>query len=411
MKKFIILVLAAAFCLAMVLPASAEVKVGGMIGFDIYSNYQDEALKAGGVSPPNAVNLVNDERNTQMNTYTYTNYLTFKYTGKDGSYGATTGIYMGKRNDDSFTTADGSAPLVWVFDVMDNHIWWKPMPDVKLKFGHQAQIIGGPAPPGILGSLDVVVVGITAGNIAHTSNRFGITADIKINDMVSLIVGMYDPDDDGTASLGTVPDSLGGFADEELDIPRFDIALPIKYGNFSIRPAASWVPRDYDQVAFNADDDFDIWELAVSGKYTYGPLALTGEIATGENMANANYAGPVSSGAATWVDAAGYTHIEDGEGTGWWLNLAWTINPKMNLNLFYGTQEEENDVSPALIDDIERERTHYGFRFNYYIASNFMFIPSYIHWDYGDDNLLAGTGLRTDSGSEDVIGAGFLVYF
>jgi hypothetical protein len=203
---------------------------------------------------------------------------------------------------------------------------------------------------------------------------------------------------------------LSVFADEELQIPRVDIAIPIKYGNFSIRPAASWVPREFDQVAPNADDSYDIWILALSGKLSYGPLTLTGEISTGENMTDANYSGPSGANARTWVDASGYTHIEDGEGTGWWANLRWQINPKMDINLFYGEQDGENDVSPASGDEWYRERSHYGFRFNYNIASNFTFVPSYIHWDYGDSNYHGGAVPR-DDGTESVVGASFLLSF
>jgi hypothetical protein len=117
---------------------------------------------------------------------------------------------MGLRNDQMFETAGGQVGASkWYLETMSNYIWWKPMPDVRLTFGSQTQIVGGPAPPGILGSLDVIVVGITGGNMVHTSTRPGITADIKFNDMISLEFGVYDPDDDGTPALGTVPDSLG----------------------------------------------------------------------------------------------------------------------------------------------------------------------------------------------------------
>jgi hypothetical protein len=408
MKKFIILVLAAVLCLAMALPASAEVKVSGMLSFDIYTYYRDEALQAGGV-PAGTVNLADDKRSTQMNVQLHTNLIRFTYANKDATIGANAAIKWGMRNDDMLI--GDAAAMDFVFSVVDNNFYWKPRPDVKLTFGFQNQLIGGTAPPGILGSVDVIIVGITGGNIAHTSNRMGIVADININDMVTLQLGMYDPDDDGTPALTALPNALGGTsADEQLNIPRFDIAVPIKYGPFSIRPAASWTLREYEQTAPNTDDSFDQWEVALSGKYTFGQLALSGEIATGRNLAGGNYSGPVYSGARTWTDAGGATHIEDGEGTGYWLNVAWTINPKMNLHVFYGSQTEENSNAPGIADDIDVTRSHYGFRFNYYIAPNFMFIPSFIHWDFGDDNQL-GTGVATDSGSANVLGAGFLMIF
>ena len=407
MKKFVILALAAVFCMAIAIPATAEIKFSGLMSFDVYSHYQDEALKSGGI-PSGTVSAVNDERTTQMNIWPYTNYLKWDYTNKDATLGATTGIYMGRRNTGHASAGSSGQPANWTFDVRATNIWWKPMPDVTLRFGSQGQIVGGRGGPGIIGGIDVICCNITAGNL-HGSSRMGITADIKINDMVRLQLGAYDPHDDTTPALSTLPDSMGGFADEENTIPRFDIGLPIKLGSFSFKPKAAWVVRDFDQVAPNTEDDYDTWAISIDGAFTYGPLTLAGEASTGENLSDSNFSGGSASNAKIWTDSSGFTHIEDNEADLWFLDLTWKINPQMNIRIWYGDYEHENQVGPGAGDDEERERTNYGIRFSYYITPNFQFRPAYNFWDFGDDNLLAG--VRTNSGEESVIGVGFILSF
>ena len=410
MKKFIILVLAAAFCLALALPASAEIKLSATAAVDYYSHYQDKFVSASGF----------EERDTQFAMWPYTNYIRFTYTNKDATLGATTQFYYGRRNDGLASSAQPAmAGAIWTIDFGNNHIWWKPMPDVKLKFGAQSQFVGMYNAPGIIGGIDVTCCNIGGGSL-HTSNKIGVTAEIKINDMVSLKLGAYDPDDDGTAALTTLRSQASttnvvgaaGWqaADEEQNIPRLDIALPIKFGNIQLQPAASWTLRDFDHVAPGYEDSYDVWALVLGGQVTYGPLSLKGEITIGENLSDGNNTGGSGSNARTYVDGSGYTQISSTEDTLWFLSLNWQINPKMDLTGYYGQYENENDMNPALADDYEKERTNYGLLLIYRILPNWQIRPSWNHWNYGDDNITAG-GLPVDNGEESVIGIGFLTFF
>jgi hypothetical protein len=406
MKKFYILALAAAFCLALALPASAEVKVTGVMAVDYYYHSQSSERSPSGF----------DEDDTQFAMWPYTNYLRWTYTNKDATLGGTMQMYVGRRNDSlarapNTTAATGA---LWTIDFGNNHFWWKPMPDVMLRFGNQSQFIGMYNGPGIIGGIDATCCMIGGGSL-HTSNKIGLTAEIKINDMVSLKLGAYDPDDDDTPALGTIPavtSTAATFvaADEENTIPRLDIALPVKYQNIQFQPAASWVKRDFDDVAANSDDDYDVWVLALGGQFTYGPLTLKGEIAYGENISDATYVGGVASNARTYADAAGFTRIADSESLLWFLAGTWKINPKLSVTAYYGEADTENDVNPVLADDYDQMQSNYGLEFYYYILPNFTIRPAWQHWDYGDDNVRAGAA-PVDNGDEDVVGVGFLIFF
>lgn len=404
MKKFIILALAAAFCLAFALPATAAVKMGGLITFDMYYVSTDQEYEAGGVAQ-GATTTFNDRDEVLFNVYTPINYLKAEYASDDGTYGGRFTVYMGRKND-----------AHWDVDGGYNYIWWKPMPDVRLTLGNQDQIVGGLAPAPFIGGNEgeesIIVVAICYGNI-HTSTKMGVTANIKINEMVSLELGMYDPDDDGTPAVTTIPSSNPALANanEENTIPRFDIGLPIKWGNFTFKPKASWVPRDFDQVAANSDDDYDVWALSIDGSFKYGPLTLSGEYTTAENLSDANHTGGWASNARTYVDNAGFTRISDCESDLWWLNLKWQISPQMALDIFYGELENDQPVSPmTAADDRYVERTTYGARFQYHIAPNFIVFPHVQILDQGDDNLW-GVGVPIDNGKNSIVGLLFYLIF
>jgi hypothetical protein len=377
---------------------------------DYYLHYQDAKHSPSGF----------DETDTQFAMWPYTNYLRWTYTNDDDTLGATMQFYVGRRND-GLARTDGvtGTDSYWTIDFGNNHIWWKPMPDVKLKFGSQYQFIGHYNGPGIIGGIDATCCMIGGGSL-HTSNKIGLVAEIKINDMVTLKLGAYDPDDDGTPALtrlrsqSSTTNVVGAAgwvaAHEEETIPRLDIALPIKFGNVQFQPAASWVLRNFENVAANYDDSYDVWVVSFGGQFTYGPLTLSGEIAMGENLSDANYVGASGSSARTYVDASGFTQIADTEDTMWFLALNWMINPKTDLTGYYGQYKNNNDLNPTLADDYEKKQRNYGLQLIYRILPNWQIRPSWQHWDYGDDNITAG-GLPVDNGTEDIIGVGFLTFF
>ena len=405
MKKFFILVLASIMCLAFALPAMAEVKIGGSVQFDMYSYYRDEARMfatiTGGGLPQGQVNTTGSDRKTKLAVYTYGTGFWASYTNDEGNLGARMGWNYGYEN----TAA--------VIDWQSHYLWWKPMPDVTIYMGRIGQIAAGDYPAGHGGQMDISGTGGYCDLAAWS--RPGVKAYIKINDMVSLHLGVYDPDDndDGAAEVQVVPtsDPNQAYAPEQNNIPRLDIGLPIKFGNFSIKPTAGWVVSEFDQAAVGADDEIDTWVITLNAAYTYGPLTLSGEYGFGENWSQANFGGAPGPAIQNYVDAAGNFRFSDTENDNWWLNLKWKINPKMDLTAWYGEMSGENDDDPAVANDQwDIETSMFGIEFQYFITPYFKVHPSYALLSHGDTNY-RGAALPVDDGERSALNLSFTISF
>jgi hypothetical protein len=435
MKKLFIVAIAAVLCLSFALPAVAEVKISGMVWFDAYIRSSDEFADAGGViATPPQTTLFNGQTDLQMNMPTPTNYVKFAYASAKADYGANISFSLGYINHNDNT-----------LDLHANaDMWWIPMANMTVKIGMLNQVVGGLAP-----SINLAMneyyrnerwaqtngVGnaglstwnrrndqganvpslITFGNL-HTSSRAGVEVDYKFTDMVTLKVAAYDPDDDGsTLRAGTVLWSTNGntTADCEPTIPRFDIAVPITFGNFYIQPKAGWLRNPFDNVMANQEDEFDSWVLGVDAKVTFGPLSLSGEYAFGENLGGTSFTTSSNSFApSTYVDATGARKFTTVEETMWWVEVSWAATPKITLMANYGEFESQDDQNPANpADDRLFERGGWGIAMRYALKPNVFIVPAFERWTYGDDNKVGAGALRQNSGELDVYGLSFFMMF
>jgi hypothetical protein len=384
MKKLCIIALTAVFCMGFALPAMADLNFSGAITFDLWRMSYDE--DAG------------DRDTTQFEIYTPINYLAASYTNSDKNLGGRFTVYMGRVNDEA-----------WTYDGGQNYIWWKPQPKLRITIGNQNQIVGGHVgPPSHLKGSDIIVL-ITYGNL-HTSTKLGITGDYKINDMVSLKVGLYDPDDDGTVPI-TLPAAAGATVIDETSLPRIDFGLPIKYKlagtDLSVMPKASFLTKSFKNVAAGSDDSYTITTFGFDGRVKFGPVTGMFEFHLASNIAGGNYTGGWT-GPLTYLDASGNTNIADTDTTLWWLGVNYAFNPRMGIDVFYASLEDTNDGGATALDDYERTRSSYGLRFKYAILANFLIYPHLQFYDYGDTTV---GGAATDNGSATQIGANLWLAF
>jgi len=443
MKKLLFVATAVLLCVGMALPAAAEVKVSGMAWFDIYVRDIDSFRAANGVTgvPPLTTDL-DGQKDLQMNLPTGLNRITASYVSSKADYGAAVSITTGKINhwDDSLDV-HGSAAL-----------WWKPMPNVKIEMGDIPQVVGGLSPSINLGfneyyrgerfdmvSLDVrtpyqganarsgFVPGyITFGNLS-TSNKQGVAIDYTVNDMVTIRLGIMDPDDDGSdlnVRTGKLRSTWGGTANMQQRLPRIDLAVPIKFGNFYVQPKGGWLKNNFENVGPNAgggsqDDSFTTWVLGIDASVVLGPVKISAEYAYGENMGGTNFTTSSNSWAPTlYLDADGNTKISDVKETMWWAEISWMATKKVTLIGNYSWFKTDNDVNPANPNDNWIfTRFMYGIALRYAIAPNFFVMPAWTHTDYGDDNdlgLAAGgavANFRQNSGTLDLYGVSFYMVF
>jgi hypothetical protein len=414
MKKYFVIAVAAVFCLALAMPAGAELKITGSTSMDAYWSNLSSEFENGGVAH-GATGALNDRTAFHMNTYRPLNYIRFTYTNDD----ATAGIVMRLRTGwKDAADKPGSGQM----EMYDNNIWWKPMPGTKITIGTQNQIVGGYGmDTHLLGHQyeSGTVVGITWGNTVHTSQRDGIVLQQKINDMIGIEAGIYDPRDVDTNTgdnqlLGILQGQAGGAnANRQIVMPRFDLGVPIKFGNFRVKPKGSILVTEFDQVGSNtSDDSYTTWIASIDARFTYGPLRLTGEYTIGENTSGHNYSGPVGDNARGYVDANGIAQIADGEIEGWFISARYQFTKKLYFAASYGWQEGKNDINPAITTDDElTERSAVGFLMSYSILPNFLVRPQYNRYNYGEDNKRRNDASNAlyDDGTIDCYGVNFVL--
>lgn len=421
MKKLFIAAMAAMLCVCFALPAVAEVTTGGMIWVDTYIRDINEEDAVDGLSA-GSTTLHNGVEDLQINTPLDRTYVRFSYTNSKGNLGGHVFIFAGSINDADNTSEMNSQA----------YIWWKPMPNLTLNMGKVSQFIGGVAPNLPLGDAEYyrnindtgvtnnqaaatqVPAGIAFGNL-HTSSKPGFTAEYKINDMFSVNVGLFDPDYDGVdndrftflSTRGAGTTALG-----EGVLPRLDISVPIKIGNFYIQPKAGWLRKEYDQVAAPRDDEFDIWVVGADASFKLGPVTLLAEYAYGENLGAGNFTGGLSTLGPSAYDTDGdgiAETIVDIETTMWFAEINWAITPKILAIANYGQLDwEDPGTSAANKLEIE-DRSFWSVSFRYAIMPNFFVHPSYIRLDNGETTF--GNFPTTDNGYTDYYGVSFYVLF
>jgi len=447
MKKLFIVAIAAVLCLSLAMPAMAEVKISGMVWVDAYVRSQDDAAADPRGYIPSITTVPLGANSTtsdgisdfQINGPLSQNYLNFAYANSKGTYGANMIIYQGYINDFSSWNEGGYAS--W--------IWWKPMPNLTLIIGKPSQILGGLYPTTGVGNAEYyrqlddpaatgaftgaggmasgngtgqVPAAITFGNL-HSTAKPAIQAHYKVNDNVTVKFALTDPDydnvdNDNFALLSTR--GAGTTAFQEGFLPRFDLAVPMKFGNFYIQPKGGWLKKSYDQVAAGQPDDFDIWVIAADASITFGPLTLSGEYAIGQNMGAGNFTGGLSTqgprGYFTNAPTNTLQSFSDTDQHMWFAELAWTITPKWLLKASYGQCKHEDEVNPAIsTDDWEFNRSFMALNLRYAVAPNFFIHPSWNRLMYGEDNKYGlgalANGMTVDAGSLDLYGISFYVIF
>jgi hypothetical protein len=467
MKKLFIVSIAVVMCLALAFPAAAAVKMSGGVHFLAYiwngsdeTSYNSQPLAAFSIpgfavqgtsselSTYGPLEGANDRSNLQMNLSNLLTNIRATYVNSKGTYGATLGIVGGQINNYS-TFRETS--------LTSTYLWWKIMPNVKVTIGKISQFIGGLGPSSVIehseyeraantysynamGSGDSTgvypypilatpVAGLTSyGNISTTSIP-GIAIDIKVNDMISVIFGLYDPDADGTPNITLRPAIVGGATqtiEESTKIPRLDIAIPIKWGNFYVQPVASYTKQTFNGVLATCPDENKIWLVGGSASVTFGPVTVGGEFIKGENIGDGNYSGPgstSSTGTPAVYLVTGFSNtweIGDIEDTAWNIWARWQATPKIRVQGGYGQWVGEGDHNPTITsDDRYYKRSGYVFNIWYAVGPNFFIIPSYAHLEMGQDvrmGHLASLGWASDTlvwsfGDVDLYGVGFYMIF
>jgi hypothetical protein len=419
MKKFLIIMLAAFFCLAFALPAMAKVRVGGMITWDY--QYRDISSEAYTVDPATSLRFGVPQGGSTVT---------------DGWNGSTMRMPWGFNRFEAYYSSDDEAIKAKVqirgggtgagtvdARLYDAWIMWQISPGFRLQIGRIAQTFSSATPPPYQGHALAQVFLIGFGNV-HISNRDQIKAHINFSDATRLEIALVDPGSINQEYTAQLPAIAGANVDEESIIPRIDLALNLKLGNWTIEPALTYLNQTYDQVATGSDDDVTSFGASIWLKAGFGNFILQGELNYGENLGTGNYTsalpfdrGPVQNGfmggpPVPYVDSAGNVRIEDGEMLGFWIAPGFKMGAA-TIFVYFGYEKSENDVSPGTTtDDLKITQKAYGISVPISITKGFSIRPEFTYYDFDDSAKYPdGTNLSYDRGNAYSLGVQFMLVF
>ena len=414
MKKFFVITLAAALCLALALPAMAKVTAGGRATLDwSYLNQNDErAASKGGpfawarypVGVPEGVTPAsNGFQDMAFVAPPTLNRVNLKYTSDDGALSAFLEIRGGSAGTAEATTTG----FIYAW------IQWQITPNNSITFGRQTTNFARFIPNQWIGTTVTTILGVEFGNVNHTTQRTGIKGYWRISDMFGLVWGLWSADvDDKSVGLvvvtaaGATPTSLGN---PENKLPRLDLALPIRFSWGRIEPSFTVAKAEYDQVAAG-DDSYTMYGLSLGGEGSFGMFSFTAEVTWGQNLGGGSYRGAEGDVPVYFPDpSTGNGTIADGSSLAWFVDLGFKFGPS-KVDVMYGQIDYENDEGPASLPTLYKyTQKFYGISWAIGVAKGFTIRPELMFYDFDDSAQIAGADVKL--GKEWLLGLQFMLVF
>lgn len=430
MKKLLFAAVAVFCCLALAGPALAKVTMGGMINLDAYYTSDSKELAA---AKSGAFVFNGAPTNYETESYTYINEnraltrFDMRYESEDKLILALMEIRYGGQND-------GRATPDFYYAWVD----WRPGGEnLHFRFGRQAETFAIMAPGAAnIGYNTNSTLFVNFGNL-HASSVDQMKLYARFTDMVRLEFAVVDPASNinnandevfvPAVKINQDPNGIAiAAAQERGTIPRFDLAIPITIGKFTIEPSGTWLRKSYDYVRGDLDDEFDIWGASLGAKAGFGPFTILGEVTYGKNLANGNYTGagnkpPIAPlgqrfRASVRIDDNG--NFSDTEFLGWWIMAEFNFGP-FAIQGAYGQEKDKNDdIATSTVAQVgaasrgqilDTTRRAAALRFPIKVAKGFEIAPNIQYFDF-DDNAVS-YGRSYDLGTEWVAGVQFNLVF
>jgi hypothetical protein len=404
MKKFLIVVLAASICLAFTLPAMAKVTVGGRVALDWTYLDQDAQQAVGGV-PTGSTTTSNGFKDMNFVVPWTLNRLNVKYASDDGALSAFIEWRGGGPNDAS--GADGFLNYSW--------ITWQITPSNQITFGKQTTNFARFIPQQWVGTHVGTIVGVGFGNVHHGTARTGIKGYWRMSDMIGLVWGLYDADvvaPSAGIALATTGVTAFGVAQEN-QLPRIDLALPIRFSWGRLEPSVTWSTATYDQFPPGAEDSYDMYGLSLGGTGSWGMFSATAEVTWGRNLGGGSYRGAEGARPVAYLDSAGNIKIADADVLAYLLDVGFKFGPN-KIDLYYLSIKYENDGDPSIAQTSDSAQydftqTMYGISWGIGGAKGFTIRPELNFYDFDSSAQLLGTTI--DRGKEWLLGLQFQLVF
>jgi hypothetical protein len=380
MKKLFILSLAAAFVVALSMPAWAwvgadQVQFGARINQEI--GWQSK-------SKEQTVNGEDDINRSYLKTNS-NSYLRLKFMSKDKSQGAMVELGVGS----------GSALGSNTISTRHAYGWYK-VGNCTLTVGHTDNWVGNTFWGAQKLQAETHSGDILGWGKAWAPRRAQVQLKYAAGKMATLMFALARPAKDGTPTNA----STAGM-DKYYQIPQLEVAVQLKGKTWAVIPSAVWYQARFDKTPSGYDDTVTSWGLILPFNVAFGAFSVMGEIHYGQNPNN------IWSGygeGTAYMKASG--SVEDSKNVGGFLQLGYKVG-KSTIHVGAGMESFTNDAwkSDAGYKDDNVTRKMYWISVPTKIGQNLWLYPEFDYYDY-DQNLN-----DVDKGNEWVLGLLFRFLF
>jgi hypothetical protein len=306
---------------------------------------------------------------------------------------------------------------------------WYNIGNCKLMFGQFGSRLGDRYYPGQTvgttksGKIEMNGFGFTGGGTRNPK----ISLSSEVNEWFGFDIAIGQPGSEH--SFGGALGNINEVSSTQSWLPRLEVVLDFKFGNFQITPGAgiSYQKVEFANANLNADDSVLSYMLWLPFKFTYGSFHFmlsshyaqnhdtdwTGESTTGISAANYSAGGLVRDFhlggqpmSLPVYDANG--SLEDTKT--WAVGVAawYSFSEDVTLKAGWGITHSSNDAWEGE-DSFTQWGAFVALPIN--ITKNFLIHPEVSYWDYGD-TAGAGAGISDeDAGSEWILGVHFQFLF
>ncbi|MBW1780482.1 MAG: hypothetical protein JRL30_07050 [Deltaproteobacteria bacterium] len=400
MKRLFITSLLMVLLAVLSVPATAKVKIGGIIFTDFYyierdkHNANDLGLGDGNSSySATAIQVPNITR------------LYARWTNED-NVGMYVELGLGQDSGDVEDSTDDAVELRHAY------AWWDVNPMFQIIAGKTTTPFSPLNPSQLLGTRSGTFNIIGAGYGDFYSGRpVQVRGTFRFNRNIRLAIALVDPNGEADKVGEYYPWSSNNYQ-SNTKIPRIDIGLPIYAGPVQIYPSFLYQHRTVDRLGTwpgGTDNSLNSYVGSLGVKTGFGPFGIAAEGNWGKNWGNTygliGYSYPAVYSSAMIGENG---RIHNAETYSFWFDLSYRLGP-VTPHVIYGEMSTKNRF---LVIDVETKSRMFGFSVPIDLAKGFRIRPEVMWYDDGDIKYkFGGRGISEPIGKYAIYGVQFQITF
>ena len=370
MKRLLITGASLVLLAVLTAPATAKVKIGGIIFTDFYylDRDKDNAYDLGQGNGTSSYNVTALQVPNITRLYAH-------WTNEDnvGMY-----VELGLGQDSGAVEMSSSNGV----ELRHAYGWWDATPAFQILAGKTTTPFSPLNPSQLLGTRSGTynIIGVGYGDF-YSGRPAQVRGTFRFNKNIRLAMALVDPN--GVAHRDGEFGPWNEYQNSS-KLPRIDIGLPIYAGPIRIYPSFLYQHRTVDRVgswSSGMDTSLDSYVGSLGLKSGFGPLGIAAEGNWGRNWGNTygliGYSYPALYSSAMIGENG---RIHDAETYSFWFDLSYRLGP-VTPHLIYGEMRTQNRYMDT---EVETKSQMFGFSIPIDLAKGFRIRPELMWYDDGD---------------------------